>query len=125
MTENVLPGFGYREPVVAAFKEGAEVGWGARAIWETPTSFSLVHDRNQCWLPDGLDQAEKDRRMAAMKVAMNAGWTGMLSNLKEIKIHKDDDFHTPLYDDGNLVIQANAKKSYGYVYLCAWLRKAM
>lgn len=95
----------------------AQVAWGARAIYSPGSGFSLVHDRQGFWGDKGLINPFLD--------LLNDGRLGEAkkncqSLVEDLKMQKDKSETFVIFEDDRLVIKANTRASYGYVYLIAY-----
>lgn len=92
--------------------EGVKASWGARAIYQAPTSIDLLWDRQSS---DGL----KEDREALSKWVNGKGLPGLKKILKKDWLGGSEDREVE-FKEGGYVIRANPRASYGYLYLGAW-----
>jgi hypothetical protein len=97
---------------------GASVAWGARAIFKDG-GVDLLHDRQ------GMvgDKGAKE----SLAEALNGGPLGAAREQaytlwSQGKIRGDVAGMVTLVDDGQVVIEADTRGSYGYLYMVAYLR---
>lgn len=97
----------------------APAGFGARCI-QSGSCLDFVWNRSDVF-------AITDGHFKALKAIMNAGVSHELNSAytkayNAGELERDTDNTVTLYDDKALTIKANTNGSYGYVYLCAYLK---
>lgn len=112
MTDRKLE-FGYNR----GLPDGVAAAWGARTIWQDG-QVGLLGDRTSNFGP-GEDVLrivallDAGRFAAAREEALRLFETGALT--------PRDDRDVVLYEDTELVIRGNPQRSYGYLYMVAYL----
>ena len=113
MSERKLE-FGYNQ----GLPRDVEAAWGARAIWRDG-QVGLLADRISTFGPPDqvlriVAQLDQGLFTAARDAALRLFETGTLS--------PRDDREVSLYDGPELVIKGNPQRSYGYLYLVAYMK---
>ena len=114
---------GLNSEIEKAFENGAPVAWGARGIWNGGEYVSLMWDRADFEVPDGLDEAEAEDRKLKFAALLNDGRLDAAFKAIPDYLRGSDHELVVLLDDDEVVIVANPNASYGYLCLAAWLKK--
>lgn len=92
--------------------EGVDTHWGARAIYNPPSSIDVLWDRQS------IDGPKKDRD-ALSKWINKTGLPGLKKLIKKEYLASDESREVTFRDDGYVIV-ANPRASHGYLYLGAW-----
>lgn len=85
--------------------------WGARWIWPN----DQVWDRQDCVGPD------EDRKRLLDWLNSGAGKAAASWQMSVFLAH-DEDRQVVLYEDDEGIVIGNPQRSYGYLYVAAWLK---
>ena len=92
---------------------GVTTSWGARAIYRAPDSLDLL------WAHQEMRGEDTEAINALSRWLNKTGLRELRRHLKKHYLDSDEDREERL-ERGGYVIIANPRKSYGYLYLCAW-----
>ena len=94
--------------------EGVTHAWGARAIFHGGSSFELLWDRQGFHCPD----EKSAKRLSAW--LNRKGLAALRKRLKVEGLTTQDDAVVRLEFDGHVIL-ASPRRSYGYLYIGAWV----
>jgi len=89
--------------------EGVSVAWGARAIFEKG-QIDLLWDRTST-----MGDEKEVKKLG--KWLNTKGLKGIRREVKNLQTNAE---YTVIYKDDKYTIRANPRRSYGYLYLCAF-----
>ena len=95
---------------------GKEAAWGARWIYPN----DMVHDRQDF---HGIDTAEGQKLMTWLNSGAITKARNRAAELDDsFDINRTDEETVTLYEDETGIIQANPKRSHGYLYVAGWVK---
>ena len=101
-------------------KDRVAVTWGARAIYERQ-QIDLLHDRLSWWMPSNEWEPEGKELMKTLGAWLDS--KGLPFLREQARTLYTDESRVVSMDDGLFHIEASPQRSYGYLYIRAWMLK--
>lgn len=117
-TEKPKLAFGYNQGI----PDNAKAAWGCRAIWHGTGWPDVVWDRQDA---DG-DPDAKARLLDHLNMAVKDKWREAVEcDHSVLGLDPARDWEAKVYEDDTVTILANTYRSYGYLYVVAFLREGV
>lgn len=120
------PSWGLKDRIEEAIAGGSQAAWGARAIWKPFTTPDIVYDRHGFVVPQNVEEGGAELRAKGLSFLLQRRLEQAWEKLRELEerslISPSECGEHVLFEDHLVTIVADARASYGYLYLAAFLR---